>query len=149
LEIKDHVNFSILKFQFKSSAIKVRYCETDQMGFVHHSNYLKYFELARLEWLTKLGISYKKMEEDGVLLPVIYSETKYLFPLKFDDFFFVKVGIQELPVSRLTLNYEIENHENKKICSGSVQLAFLNSKNHKPLRAPDILIFVFKKNYDL
>ena len=119
------------------------------MGFVHHSNYLKYFELARLEWLTTLGISYKKMEEDGVLLPVIYSETKYLFPLKFDDFFFVKVGIEELPVSRLTLNYEIENYDNVKICSGSVQLAFLNSKNHKPLRAPDILSFVFKKNYDV
>ena len=89
------------------------------------------------------------MEEDGVLLPVIYSETKYLFPLKFDDFFFVKVGIEELPVSRLTLNYEIENHKNIKICFGSVQLAFLNSKNHKPLRAPDIFSFVFKKNYDL
>ena len=54
--------FIILKFQFETSSLKVRYSETDQMGFVHHSNYLKYFELARLDWLSKLGISYKKIE---------------------------------------------------------------------------------------
>lgn len=138
-----------MKFQFETSSLKVRYCETDQMGFVHHSNYLKYFELARLEWLTKLGISYKKIEENGVLLPVIYSEIKYLFPLKFDDLFFVKVGIDELPVSRLKLNYEIDTFENKKICFGKVHLAFLNSKNKKPVRVPENLNLVFQKNYDL
>ena len=141
--------FTILKFQFKSSTLKVRYCETDQMGFVHHSNYLKYFEAARLEWLDKLGISYKKMEENGVLLPVIYTEIKYLFPLKFDDTFVVKVGIDKIPLSRLMLNYQIDNHENKKICFGNVHLAFLNSKNHKPMRAPDKFTVVFKKNYEL
>tara|TARA_B100000609_G_scaffold146227_1_gene117830 strand:- start:102 stop:542 length:441 start_codon:yes stop_codon:yes gene_type:complete len=141
--------FSILKFQFESSTLKVRYCETDQMGFVHHSNYLKYFEAARLEWLDKLGISYKKMEEDGVLLPVIYTEIKYLFPLKFDDTFVVKVGINKIPLSRLVLNYQIDNHENKNICFGNVHLAFLNSKNHKPMRAPEKFTVVFKKNYEL
>tara|TARA_Y100001935_G_C17041030_1_gene377275 strand:- start:300 stop:659 length:360 start_codon:yes stop_codon:yes gene_type:complete len=119
------------------------------MGFVHHSNYLKYFEAARLEWLDKLGISYKKMEEDGVLLPVIYTEIKYLFPLKFDDTFVVKVGINKIPLSRLVLNYQIDNHENKKICFGRVHLAFLNSKNHKPMRAPDEFTVLFKKNYEL
>ena len=142
-------NFTILKFQFQTSSLKVRYCETDQMGFVHHSNYLKYFELARLDWLSKLGVSYKKIEENGILFPVIYSEINYLFPLKFDNLFFVKVGIEELPVSRLKLNYEIETLENKKICFGKVHLAFLNSINNKPTRAPDKLIFVFKKNYEL
>ena len=141
--------FIILKFQFETSSLKVRYSETDQMGFVHHSNYLKYFELARLDWLSKLGISYKKIEENGILFPVIYSEIKYLFPLKFDDLFFVKVGIEELPVSRLKLNYEIETFENKKICSGKVHLAFINSMKNKPVRAPDKLVFVFKKNYEL
>lgn len=138
-----------MKFQFETSSLKVRYSETDQMGFVHHSNYLKYFELARLDWLSKLGISYKKIEENGILFPVIYSEINYLFPLKFDDLFFVKVGIEELPVSRLKLNYEIETFENKKICLGKVYLAFINSINNKPVRAPDKLIFVFKKNYEL
>ena len=83
--------FIILKFQFATSSLKVRYSETDQMGFVHHSNYLKYFELARLDWLSKLGISYKKIEENGILFPVIYSEIKYLFPLKFDDLFLSKL----------------------------------------------------------
>ena len=60
----------------------------------------------------------KKMEEKGILLPVIYSEIKYLLPLKFDDIFVVNVGISELPVSRLKLNYEIEITKNKKICFG-------------------------------
>ena len=109
----------------------------------------KIFEVARLEWLDKLGISYKKMEEDGVLLPVIYTEIKYLFPLKFDDTFVVKVGIDKIPLSRLVLNYQIDNHENKKICFGRVHLAFLNSKKHKPMRAPDKFTLVFKKNYEL
>tara|TARA_B100000963_G_C22540774_1_gene632071 strand:+ start:609 stop:965 length:357 start_codon:yes stop_codon:yes gene_type:complete len=115
------------------------------MGFVHHSNYLKYFEIARLEWLFTIGISYKKMEENGILLPVIYSEIKYLYPLKFDDSFEVKVGIEELPLSRLKLNYEIENYERKKICLGIIHLAFLNSKSHKPVRAPSKLTSEFKK----
>ena len=138
-----------MEFQFETSSLKVRYCETDQMGFVHHSNYLKYFELARLDWLNKLGISYKKIEKNGVLLPVIYSEIKYLFPLKFDDIFFVKVGIEELPVSRLKLNYEIKTYENKKICFGKVHLAFLNSKNNKPVGVPEVINLAFQKNYDL
>ena len=140
---------TILKFQFATSTLKVRYCETDQMGFVHHSNYLKYFELARLDWLSKLDLSYKKIEESGILFPVIYSEIKYLFPLKFDDLFLVKVGIEELPLSRLKLNYEIETFQNKKICTGKVHLAFLDSSTNKPVRAPEKLILVFKKNYDL
>ena len=88
----------------------------------YHFYYLKYFELARLDWLSNLGISYKKIEENGILFPVIYSEIKYLFPLKFDDLFFVKVGIEELPVSRLKLNYEIETFENKRICFGKVHI---------------------------
>ena len=149
MEIKDLPNLTILKFHFETSSLKVRYCETDQMGFVHHSNYLKYFEVARLEWLASLGISYKKMEESGVFLPVVYSETKYLLPLKFDDSFIVKVAIEELPMSRLKLKYEIENIEHRKVCFGKVHLAFLNSKNHKPVRAPDKLILEFKKNYEL
>ena len=115
------------------------------MGFVHHSNYLKYFEVARLEWLNKIGISYKKIEEDGILLPVIYSEIKYLFPLKFDDAFIINVGIEEIPSSRLKLNYEIEKNNNKKICFGKIHLAFLNSKSHKPVRAPEKLILKFKR----
>ena len=135
--------------KYTTKSITVRYGETDQMRFVHHSNYFKYFELARLEWLTKLGVSYKKIEENGILLPVVYSEIKFLFPLKFDDLFFVKVGIEELPISRLKLNYEIETYQNKKICFGKVHLAFLNSKNNKPVRVPEKLDLIFKGNYDL
>ncbi|MFL2590912.1 MAG: acyl-CoA thioesterase [Flavobacteriaceae bacterium] len=119
------------------------------MGFVHHSNYLKYFEVARLEWLTDLGISYKNMEENGILLPVVYSEIKYLYPLKFDEFFIVKVGLDQIPRSKLILNYKIENSENKKVCIGNIHLAFLYSKNHKPTRAPENFIFEFKKKYQL
>ena len=119
------------------------------MGFVHHSNYLKYFEVARLEWLTELGISYKDMEENGILLPVVYSEIKYLYPLKFDDSFIVKVGLDQIPRSKLILNYKIENNENKKVCLGNIHLAFLKSKNHKPTRAPEKFIFEFKKKYHL
>ena len=103
------------------------------MGFVHHSNYLKYFEAARLEWLDKLGISYKKMEEDGVLLPVIYTEIKYLFPLKFDDIFVVKVGIDKIPLSRLILNYQINSHENSLNDEAKELLELIKGLNPKQL----------------
>ena len=67
------------------SYVKVRYAETDQMGVVHHGNYAQYFEMGRIEWLRKLGVSYKKMEETGIMLPVINLNINYLKPAKYDD----------------------------------------------------------------
>ena len=77
--------------KYKTDIIKVRYSETDQMGIVHHSNYLKFFELARIEWLEKLNLPYQKIEKNNIILPVVNCELKFIKPLVFGDTFKVKV----------------------------------------------------------
>ena len=99
--------------------------------------------------LTILNFQFKSTSLNGILLPVVYSEIKYFYPLKFDDLFIVKVGLEQIPRSKLILNYKIENNENKEVCLGNIHLAFLNSQNNKPTRAPEKFIFEFKKKYQL
>ena len=114
-----------MKYQTKS--ITVRYGETDQMQFVHHSNYLKYFELARIEWLNDLGISYASMEINGILMPVVSANLKFKEPLFFGDNFQVSVFLKNKPKARLEFDYEIINQKNEIICTGNTVLAFISS----------------------
>ena len=130
-----------MKYQTKS--ITVRYGETDQMQFVHHSNYLKYFELARIEWLSDLGISYASMETNGILMPVVSASLKFKEPLFFGDNFQVSVFLKNKPKARLEFDYEIINQKNKIICTGNTVLAFISSDRKKPLRCPAFLIEKF------
>ena len=71
-------------------SVRVRYAETDQMGVVYHGNYAQYFEMGRVEWLRNLGISYKWMEENGVMLPVVSLQLNYKKPARYDDLLRVK-----------------------------------------------------------
>tara|TARA_B100001057_G_scaffold366480_1_gene369815 strand:+ start:98 stop:493 length:396 start_codon:yes stop_codon:yes gene_type:complete len=130
-----------MKYQTKS--ITVRYVETDQMQFVHHSNYLKYFELARIEWLSILGISYASMEIKGILMPVVSASLKFKEPFFFGDNFQVSVFLKNKPKSRLEFDYEIINQENEIVCTGNTVLAFISSDKKKPLRYPDFLLEKF------
>ena len=84
-----------LKKQFISKPILVRYGETDQMGIVHHSNYLRYFEVARLEWLTALGVSYTSMEQHGILMPVIDANLSYKTSAFFEDSLIVHIQLKK------------------------------------------------------
>ncbi len=65
--------------------LRVRYGETDQMGYVYYGNYAEYFEVGRVEWLRNLGISYKSLEESKIMLPVLHLNINYLKPAKYDD----------------------------------------------------------------
>ena len=95
--------------EYTTKQIIVRYHETDQMHFVHHSNYLKYFELARLEWLSDLQISYAEMESRGILMPVVNASLKYIKPLVFGDNFSVTVILKKEPKATLEFDYKILN----------------------------------------
>ena len=128
---------------YKTDKIKVRYNETDQMGIVHHSNYLKFFELARIEWLEKLNIPYEKIEQNNIILPVVRCELKFIKPLFFGDYFFVKVFCTKKPTSTVEFSYEIFNDNNEKTTEGITTLAFLNSLTRKPLRCPEIISDIF------
>jgi len=123
------------KIQFR-----VRYSETDQMSFAYHGNYAQYFEMGRIEWLRKLGISYKKMEENGVMLPVISLNINYLKPAKYDDLLTLKTTLANNPLVKIKFNFEIYNENNELLNTANVTLAFMNSKTRKPMRAPSSLL---------
>ena len=122
-----------------SIEIKVRYCETDQMGLVHHGSYINYFEEARIAWISNLGFSYSEMEKSGIILPVSKLNVSYLRPAYFDDDLLVSVEIAELPTSRLIFNYTIKKEE-EVIVTGTTVLAFLNKETKKPVKCPDYML---------
>lgn len=122
-----------------SIKIKVRYCETDQMGLVHHGSYVNYFEEARISWISNLGFSYSEMEKSGIILPVSRLTVSYLKPAYFDDELIVNVELAELPTSRLIFNYTIK-HKEEVVVKGNTVLAFLNKETKKPVRCPDYML---------
>ena len=122
-----------------SIEIKVRYCETDQMGLVHHGSYINYFEEARIAWISNLGFSYSEMEKSGIILPVSKLNVNYLRPAYFDDDLLISVELAELPTSRLIFNYTI-NKEEEVIVIGTTVLAFLNKETKKPVKCPDYML---------
>lgn len=119
---------------------RVRYAETDQMGIVYYGNYPQYFEIGRVEALRSLGLSYKKMEEAGIMLPVLKLEIKYIAPATYDDILEIKTEIKEWPSTRITFHHEIRNEEGKLLTLGTVQLVFVNIERNKPTRAPDYFL---------
>ena len=129
---------------FITKPILIRYYETDQMGFVHHSNYLRYFELARIEWILSLGLSYQKMEERGYLMPVIKANIDFKKPLIFGKSFRVKIESNKMPKVKFELNYKVLSEENEIVATGLTVLAFLSSDNLKPIRCPDFFSDLFK-----
>jgi len=128
---------------YTTDKIKVRYHETDQMGIVHHSNYLKFFEFARIEWLEKLKMPYHEIERNKIILPVVNCELKFLKPLVFGDSFTVEVNCSKKPTSSIEFSYEIFNGRGEKTTEGRTLLAFLNSDTMKPVRCPKMISNLF------
>jgi len=118
------------------SKVRVRYGETDQMGVVHHGKYAQYLELGRIAWLKSYGISYKKLEENGVMLPVYELNIKYLKPAYFDDELLVETTLKEAPRVRISFQYRIENQQNEVITRAETTLVFMDKKKRKPIFCP-------------
>ncbi len=135
--------------EYTTKQIIVRYHETDQMHFVHHSNYLKYFELARLEWLSNLQISYAEVESRGIFMPVVNASLKYIKPLVFGDNFSVTVILKKEPTATLEFDYKILNQNKQLISTGNTLLAFLSSDTKLPIRCPKFLLEKFNWNNNL
>ncbi len=120
--------------------IRVRYGETDQMGYVYHGNYASFFEMGRIDWLRKLGISYKEMEANGVMLPVYKLNTTFLKPAFYDDEIYIKTSLKEIPGVRISFNYKIFNQTEELITIGETELVFINMKTNKPMRCPKYIL---------
>ncbi len=119
--------------------IRVRYADTDQMGFVYYGNYAKYYEIARVELFRNIGLTYKSLEEMGIGMPVIEMKTNFIMPAKYDEKLVVNIKIPELPKLKITFFYEIFNDKNELINTGETILTFINLLTGKPKRVPSIM----------
>lgn len=117
--------------------VRVRYAETDQMGYVYYGNYAAYFEVARVEALRSLGFSYKNLEEDGVMLPVLDYSVKYFKPAFYDDVLTIRTTIREMPQARIHFEYDTYNEKEILLNSASTTLVFINRKTNRPCAAPE------------
>ena len=117
--------------------IRVRYSETDKMGYVYYGNYASYFEVARVESLRSIGLSYKSLEESGVMLPVREFKTRYYKPAYYDDLLTIETLITELPTAKLKFEFKTFNAKTELINRGWVELVFVDMKKNRPISAPD------------
>ena len=120
--------------------IRVRYGETDQMGVVYHGNYATYFEIARTEWLRNLGVTYKGLENNGIMLPVISLSFNFLKSAKYDDLLSISVFLKKRPLVKIEFDYEIYNQNKEKISTGNSVLAFIDMRTNKPIKCPDYIL---------
>ena len=124
--------------------IRVEYHHTDQMGVVHHSNYVKFFEVARTEWLRASGLTYAEMERRGVMMPIVDVAVKYRNPALYDELLSVTAFVDESPKARMVFRYEVRGEDGREIASGSTTLGFIDSQTRRPMRAPQWLLEVIK-----
>ncbi|WP_370632464.1 acyl-CoA thioesterase [Mesoflavibacter sp. SCSIO 43206] len=124
--------------------IRVRYAETDQMGVVHHGNYALYLEMARIEWLRKLGISYKSMEENGIGLPVVSLSINFKKSAFYDDVIKVKTQLKKQPTALVNFDYILTNQNDELLCTAEVVLAFIDMKTKRPTRPPKYFLEALK-----
>ena len=120
--------------------VRVRYAETDQMGVVYHGNYAQYFEMGRVEWLRNLGLTYKFMEENGVMLPVVSLTMNYKKPARYDDMLTVRTIFKKQDSVKIEFDYEILNEEGELLTIGNSVLVFVNMQTGRPILPPDYVL---------
>ena len=125
--------------------IRVRYAETDQMGYVYYGNYATFFEVGRVETLRSIGFSYKSLEDQGIMLPVSNYTVKYLKPIFYDELITVKTTINKIPSVKIEFDYEIYNSKKELLSVANTVLVFVKKKTMKPCRGPEALIDKIKQ----
>tara|TARA_B100000927_G_scaffold88749_1_gene71703 strand:+ start:478 stop:882 length:405 start_codon:yes stop_codon:yes gene_type:complete len=120
--------------------IRVRYADTDQMGYCYYGNYATYYEVARVEALRKLGISYKQLEEKKYMMPVLDFTIKYIKPAYYDEELVILCKIETIPKFRIKFDYETYNEKKEMINFGNTTLVFVDKLTKKPLNCPKILL---------
>jgi acyl-CoA thioester hydrolase len=119
-----------------TTKIRVRYGETDQMGYVYYGNYAQYYEVGRVEMLRSLGMDYASMEASGIMLPVLDLSCKFIKPALYDQEITVKTTIEQLPGVRIQFKYELFNEAEELINIGTTTLVFVDMAKNKPCLPP-------------
>jgi len=120
--------------------IRVRYAETDQMGFVYHSNFFPYFEVARAESIRQLGFTYADMEKMGLIMPVVEVQARFLHPALYDDLLTIKTFLKEIPLHhKIEFHHEVFNEKGELLCTGKIILYFMQKEGMKRTTLPEAL----------
>lgn len=127
--------------------IRVRYSETDKMGFVYYGHYAQYFEVGRAEAIRSLGFSYAELEQTGILMPVQSMEVQYLRPARYDDELTIHTSVPEWPDKSISFLSKIYNAKDKLLTEGVVTLAFINQDTGRRCAVPKILLDLLKPWY--
>lgn len=121
--------------------LRVRYGETDQMGYLYYGRYAEYFEVGRVETIRSLGLTYKELEEvHGIWLPVVSLEMRFVRPAYYDDLLTIRTEIRKLPDTYITFHCELFNEKKKLINAGTVRLCFFDAAAKKVVPAPEYLL---------
>ena len=120
-----------------TTTIRVRYSETDQMGYVYYGNYASYYEVGRVEVLRQLGLTYKQLEESGIMMPVLECKSNYIKPAIYDQLLTIEVTIPELPKVKIKFLYEIFDENKTKLHSGETTHVFVNMDSGRRMRTPE------------
>lgn len=129
------------------TTIRVRYGETDQMGYVYYGHYAMYYEVARVESLRQLGMTYKELEEMGVMMPVVENHSKYIAPARYDDLLRIVTTLREKPGVRIRFQYEIFNQRNELLHQGETLLVFIDKNTNRPCRPPRRMMDVLAPHF--
>ena len=125
--------------------IRVRYGETDQMGYLYYGNYAQYYEVGRAEAIRSIGLSYKEMEEKlKIMMPVMSLQMRFVRPALYDELLTVRTTLRQLPADTITFYMEIFNEKKKLVNGGSVKLCFVDMTNNKTIPTPPYLIDALK-----
>lgn len=128
--------------------IRVRYYDTDQMGIVYYGNYARFYEIGRVEMLRHLGLTYKEVEESGVMMPVYDLSSRFIRPATYDDLLTIRVTIPQLPKTRLMFSYEIFNQAGQLLNTGQTTLVFVRTDTNRPCAAPAELVDATKPFFE-
>lgn len=131
-----------------TTTLRIRYSEVDPSGFVYNSHYATFYEVGRTASIRQMGLSYKEIEERGIVMPLIYQNMRFYSPAFYDDLLTIKVIIKEMPKARITFFYEIYNEAGKKLNTGENALAFIDKKTHRLLRAPSWFVDLCQKEVE-
>ena len=135
----------MLTYEFK---LRVRYAETDQMGYVYYGNYATYYEVARVEMLREFGLRYKDLESAGILMPVLENKSKYIKPARYDDLLTIKTYIRHKPQTKIRFDYEIFNEAQTLIHIGETTLVFFDIKISKAVYVPPAILKIIEPYFD-
>ncbi|MES2688768.1 MAG: thioesterase family protein [Bacteroidota bacterium] len=132
-----------------STKLRVRYGETDQMGVVYHGNYALYLEMARTEALRQIDITYKSIEENGVMMPVVNLNINYKKPARYDDELTIKTMFFGMPTVKSVIDYEVFNEAGDLLCTAQTTLVFVDMKTNKVTRCPERLAAKFAPYFNV